>query len=129
MDSSAVGTRTSEEVRRRLVIAAQAGDRGARHELIAACMPLIMHAARGYRRQGMVERAELAQEGVVGVLRALERFDPELGTPFWGYASWWVRQAFQQLVSELTGPVVLSDRAARQLARLKHAERAYQQAN
>jgi RNA polymerase sigma factor (sigma-70 family) len=68
------------------------------------------------------------QEGVVGLLRALERFDPELGVPFWAYASWWVRQAMQELVSELSGPVVLSDRALRQLARIKTARREYQQA-
>jgi DNA-directed RNA polymerase sigma subunit (sigma70/sigma32) len=64
------------------------------------------------------------QQGVVGLLRALERYDPELETPFWAYASWWVRQAMQQLVSELSRPVVVPDRAARQLACLrKHAPR------
>jgi RNA polymerase sigma factor (sigma-70 family) len=64
---------------------------------------------------------ELLQEGVVGLLRALERYDPERGVPFWAYASWWVRQAMQQLVAELTGPLVLSDRALRHLSRLKQA--------
>jgi RNA polymerase sigma factor (sigma-70 family) len=64
---------------------------------------------------------ELMQEGVVGLLRALERYDAELGVPFWGYASWWVRQAMQQLVAELTRPLVLSDRTLRQLAQLKRA--------
>jgi hypothetical protein len=62
--------------------------------------------------------------GVVGLLRALERFDPSRGTPFWAYAAWWVRQAMQQLVSELTRPVVLSDRALRQLARVREVHRA-----
>lgn len=83
-------------------------------------MPLIGAVARTYR-SGQVQRLELLQEGVVGVLRALERYDPERGVPFWGYATWWVRQAMQQLVSELTRPVVLSDRALRHLARLKQA--------
>ena len=64
--------------------------------------------------------SELMQEGVVGLLRALERYDPEVG-PFWPYASWWVRQAMQRLVAELTRPVVLSDRALRQLARVRNA--------
>jgi RNA polymerase sigma factor (sigma-70 family) len=68
------------------------------------------------------------QDGVVGLLRALRRYDPALETPFWAYASWWVRQAMQQLVSELTRPVVLSDRAIRALARLKDARRAHLQA-
>lgn len=103
-----------------LVAQAQAGDAGARAALVEACLPLIARAARTYRG-GPVQRAELLQEGVVGVLRALERYDPDQGTPFWGYATWWVRQAMQQLVSELTRPVVLSDRALRQLSRLKQA--------
>jgi RNA polymerase sigma factor (sigma-70 family) len=65
------------------------------------------------------------QEGVVGVLRALEHYDPEFGTPFWAYASWWVRQAMQQVVSELSGPVVLSDRALRQLAHVRDTRRMF----
>ena len=64
------------------------------------------------------------QEGVVGLLRALERYDPEPRRPFWGYASWWVRQAMQQLIAELTRPVVLSDRSLRQLSALKRAHHA-----
>jgi RNA polymerase sigma factor (sigma-70 family) len=63
------------------------------------------------------------QQGVVGLLRALGRYDPDLGVPFWGYASWWVRQAMQELVAELSRPMVLSDRALRHLARIKQAER------
>jgi RNA polymerase sigma factor (sigma-70 family) len=67
------------------------------------------------------------QEGVAGLLNALRRFDPGIGTPFWAYASWWVRQAMQQLVAEVRRPVVLSDRALRQLARVKDARRQHVQ--
>jgi len=91
-------------------------------------MPLVGGVARIYRGSPAVDRTELMQEGVVGLLRALSRYDVRLGTPFWAYASWWVRQAMQQLVSELTRPVVLSDRAARQLARVKTARREHLQA-
>lgn len=107
---------------RRLVLAAKEGDASARAQLVDAYMPLMSSLARTYR-SGHVQRMELLQEGVVGLLRALERFDPQRGTPFWAYATWWVRQAMQQLVSELTRPVVLSDRALRHLARLKDAHR------
>jgi RNA polymerase sigma factor (sigma-70 family) len=106
------------EPARDLVAAAQAGDLEARAQLVEAYMPLIAGIARTYRT-GQVQRQELLQEGAVGVLRALERYDPARGVPFWGYASWWVRQAMQQLVSELSRPVVLSDRALRHLSRLK----------
>jgi RNA polymerase primary sigma factor len=106
---------------RRLVGEAIAGDRRARAELVEAFLPLIASVAATYRSSSRVTRTELMQEGVVGLLRALERFDPTLGTPFWAYASWWVRQAMQQLVAELTRPVVMSDRALRQLSRIKDA--------
>jgi RNA polymerase sigma factor (sigma-70 family) len=102
----------------RLALEAKRGDATARARLVEAFMPLIASAARGYRG-AHVEQAELLQEGVVGLLRALEGYDPGRGVPFWGYASWWVKQAMQQLVSELARPVVLSDRAMRHLARLR----------
>ena len=107
---------------RRLVLAAKSGDRAARAQLVEAFMPLIAAAARTYRSVH-VQRLELLQEGIVGLLRGLERYDPDRGVPFWGYATWWVRQAMQQLVAELTRPVVLSDRALRHLARVKQAHR------
>jgi RNA polymerase primary sigma factor len=106
---------------RQLVLAAAAGQRGAREQLIEAFLPAIASVARLYRSAPTVERAELLQEGVVGLLRAAKRFDPSLGTPFWAYAAWWVRQAMQQLVSELTRPTVLSDRAQRGLTTIRAA--------
>src|ERR1700753_1392808 len=112
-------------VERRLIDAAQAGDRRAREELVEAFLPLIAGVARVYRGSQTITRVELMQEGVVGLLRALERYDPALGVPFWGYAAWWVRQAMQQLIAELTRPMVLSDRALRQLSQLKRAHREY----
>jgi RNA polymerase sigma factor (sigma-70 family) len=110
---------------RTLVAEAKAGDRRARAQLVEAFLPAIAAVARVYRGRGQIERAELMQEGVVGLLRALERYDPDRGVPFWGYAAWWVRQAMQQLVAELARPVVLSDHALRQLAELKEVHAAH----
>ena len=115
------GRRLAPAVERELVLAAQRGDRDARGRLLEAYLPLIASIARTYRSSRSLDRLELMQEGAVGLLRALERYEPDRGTPFWAYASWWVRQAMQQLVAELTGPMVLSDRALRELARLKDA--------
>src|SRR3954470_3564538 len=112
---------------RRLVLAAKRGDEPCRAELVEAFMPLIASVARAYRGSPSVERRELMQEGVVGLLQALERYDLSRGTPFWAYASWWVRQAMQQIVAQLTRPMVLSDRALRQLARVRNAERGHLQ--
>lgn len=110
-----------------LIEAAKAHDRTALETLIEHYLPRIGSVARTYRTS-TVERTELLQEGVVGFLRALERFDQNAGASLWTYASWWVRQAMQQLVTELRRPVVLSDRALRQLSRLKdaHAEHVQQ---
>lgn len=108
----------AEEV---IVREAREGDPDARARLVEAFLPLIGAVARNYCTGSQVSPVELMQEGVVGLLRALERYDPALGVPFWGYASWWVRQAMQQLVAELSRPMVLSDRALRQLSQLKQA--------
>src|SRR4051795_5360362 len=110
-----------------LVLAAQACRGPARDRLVQRYMPLIGSVARTYAGTRNVERRELMQEGVVGVLRALHRYDPDVGASFWAYASWWVRQAMQQLVSEMARPIVLSDRALRQLARIRAAERGLSQ--
>jgi RNA polymerase primary sigma factor len=117
------------ETQSELLLAARLNRPQARARLVETFMPLIGSVARIYAYVPAVDRAELIQEGVAGVLRALERYDPELGTPFWAYASWWVRQAMQQVVSELSRPVVLSDRALRQLARVRDARRSFIRAN
>ena len=117
--------RLPSSVELRLVKAARAGDRRAREELVEAFLPLIAGVARVYRGSAAISRVELMQEGVVGLLRALERYDASLGVPFWGYAAWWVRHAMQQLIAELTRPMVLSDRALRQLSQLKRAHGEY----
>jgi RNA polymerase primary sigma factor len=114
-------------VERRLVAAAIRGDSADRGRLVDAFLPSIGSIARRYRGCPAVSRNELMQEGVVGLLRALQRYDADRGTPFWAYASWWVRQAMQGLVAELGRPVVLSDRALRQLARVKNAHREHLQ--
>ncbi len=90
---------------------------------------MIVSVAHVYRRSSRLDQHELTQEGIVGLLRALERFDPDRGVPFWAYAAWWVRQAMQQVVSELARPMVLSDRALRRVARIKEAQRRFEQAH
>ena len=113
--------RLAAAAERQLVIAAKHGGDAERAALVQVCTPLIASLASTYHGRKEIDGDELMQAGVVGLLRALERFDPELGAPFWIYASWWVRQAMQRLVAELGGPVVLSDSALRKLARIHDA--------
>jgi RNA polymerase sigma factor (sigma-70 family) len=92
----------SEDLARR----AARGDREARERLVSASLPWLRRLARRYAGRG-VEQADLEQDAVIGLLRALVRFDPERGTPFWAYARWWVRQALQQAVAESSRAVRL----------------------
>ncbi|HET6173923.1 MAG TPA: sigma-70 family RNA polymerase sigma factor [Gaiellales bacterium] len=110
------------------VRAAQCGDRAAREQVLDDFLPLVERVARSYAGVTSLDREELVQEGVVGLFTAVERYDTALGVPFWAYASWWVRRMMQRLVAELTLPVVLSDRAMRQLASVKHARQDHEQA-
>lgn len=86
---------------RDLVMAAECGDAAACRTLVEAFLPAIGNLAHGFQGS-RVERRELLQEGVAGLLFAARRYDSELDTPFWAYASFWVRKAMQELVAELT---------------------------
>jgi RNA polymerase primary sigma factor len=119
--------RLSAQEERELVVATERGDEGASRELVDAFLPRIAGVARRFDFGGAVERAELMQEGVVGLLFAARRFDPRMETPFWGYASFWVRKAMQELVAEVTRPAVLSDHAVRELAKVRAARRRHLQ--
>jgi RNA polymerase primary sigma factor len=110
-------------------VAAEGGDEAACRQLVEAFLPAIGGVARRFDDGGRVQRADLMQEGIAGLLFAARRYDPRLKTPFWGYASFWVRKAMQELVAEMTRPVALSDHAVRGLARVKAARRDHVQAN
>ena len=113
--------RLTPERERDLVIAAEAGDPEACRALVEAFLPAIGGLARRFPGGIGVDRRELVQEGVAGLLFAARRYDAGLGTPFWAYATFWVRKAMQELVAELTRPVALSDRAVRGLAHMRRA--------
>jgi RNA polymerase sigma factor (sigma-70 family) len=121
-------SRLSAKQERELVVAAEAGDEAACRQLVESFLPAIGGIARRFNIGGQVQRSELMQEGVAGLLFAARRYDPRMETPFWGYASFWVRKAMQELVAELTRPATLSDHAVRGLARVKAAQRAHAQA-
>lgn len=113
---------------RELVIAAECGDSDACRKLVETFLPAIAGLAVGFQ-SNLFHQQELLQAGVAGLLFAARRYDAELDTPFWAYASFWVRKAMQELVAELARPVALSDRAVRELARLRKTRREYQQAH
>ncbi|WP_233839473.1 sigma-70 family RNA polymerase sigma factor [Cereibacter sphaeroides] len=70
------------------------GDIDARNRIVAAHMKLALSHAARHRRHG-IPMAELLQEASIGLMKAAEKFDPELGWRFSTYALWWVRVAIQ----------------------------------
>lgn len=122
-----MASRLSPDQERQLALATDAGDAEACRALVEGLMPSILALARRFPPGARISRQELVQEGVAGLLLAARRYDASLGTPFWAYASFWVRKAMQELVAELTLPVSLSDRAARELAALRRSRNEYLQ--
>jgi RNA polymerase primary sigma factor len=116
-------SRLSAEQELELVVATEGGDEAACRQLVQSFLPAIGGLARRFDSGGRVQRADLMQEGIAALLFAARRYDPRLKTPFWGYASFWVRKAMQELVAEVARPAALSDYAVRALAQLKTARR------
>jgi RNA polymerase sigma factor (sigma-70 family) len=109
-----------------LVRRAQAGDTRAREQLIGRLLPLVSSLARRFRSEGL-DQTDLIQEGIVGLLRALDRYEPERGVPFAAYATFWIRQSLQDARSDFIRPFRLPPKALRQLSQLKSEhERIYQ---
>lgn len=80
----------SREEERDLATRARDGEAAARDELVRRHLPLVVMFARKQAR-GTLPLEELVQEGNLGVLRAIDKYDPKVGTRFSTYALWWVR--------------------------------------
>jgi RNA polymerase sigma-32 factor len=75
----------------------EAGDRDAAHRLIISHLRLVAKIARGYGGYGL-PIADLISEGQVGLLQAVERFEPERGFRFSTYSVWWIKAAIQDFI-------------------------------
>lgn len=72
-------------------------DDDALHELVSAHARLVLRAASRYRKFGLA-LGDLMQEGLIGLLLAAARFDPDRGARFSTYAGWWVRSVMQDYI-------------------------------
>jgi RNA polymerase sigma-32 factor len=73
------------------------GDRDAAHRLVTSHLRLVAKIARGYHGYGL-PIADLISEGHIGLLQAVERFEPERGFRFSTYAVWWIKAAIQEYI-------------------------------
>jgi RNA polymerase primary sigma factor len=71
------------------------GDARARDQMVRANLRLVVNIARGYATKGL-SLQELIEEGNLGLLRAVEGFDPDVGTRFSTYASYWIKQSIKR---------------------------------
>src|SRR5215216_6719544 len=102
---------------------ARAGDELARKRLIESNLRLVISIAKKYRGRG-VPFEDLIQEGNAGLIKAVEKFDPEMGNRFSTYATWWIRQAVTRAIADQARTVRLPAHVVDSLYRQRRAENA-----
>lgn len=101
----------------------RSGDGDARKRIILANLRLVVHVARAYRGRGL-PLLDLIEEGNLGLIMAVDRFEPERGLHFSTYAAIWIRQAILRGLAEQARSVRIPVQMFQQVSRFTRAERA-----
>ncbi len=112
-------TREEEiELTRRVV----EGDEFARKRMIESNLRFVVNVAKKYQNQGM-PLIDLINEGNIGLMTALEKFDPDKGYHFISYAVWWIRQSIMKAINEKSRAVRLPLNRTNELLQIQKAQR------
>lgn len=89
--------------------------------MIRANLRLVIKIAREYEDYGL-PLLDLVNEGNIGLMRAVERFDPDRGAKLSTYAAWWIKQSIKRALSNQSKSIRLPIHIVQELARMKKAE-------
>ncbi len=98
------------------------GDEDAKRQLVESNLRLVMSITRRYTKAG-VPLLDLIQEGNLGLIRAVEKFDYRLGFKLSTYATWWIRQAINRALSDQGRTIRLPMHVAEQVRRVQRSRR------